>query len=476
MYNDSAQSGKYFYRTDVSNIEPHTSSETFTSSWRAPITPGKYTITISIDHFNSVAEDDGGEENNIIQIEFNVFGLLEPPELELTRIPNTPDMKLSWDPVENASFYQIFGGMDPYNFDLERPLTTTDREHWTDINAIESAYHYFYTIRCLDERGWSGPTGTIIGFYSLQFTRGYNSFSVPLQPFFISNASWYAEEMFSEDFETIYEYNIDHGRWIGHPRFLPPGMDDFKVLPGKSYMIYSSRDFNYTFTGRPETHLRFVESVAGDSWMAGDPGDGSFMQSLRLSLRQSGVLLQWNDVAAGEEPGEGLKYYEIYRTSDRDSLEIPTGGPLNDPDNFTELLTTTRLNRFIDSSALKLLQDGNDDTELSELHYVVVPVNELDRRGSSTYSVSITMKELRVGYNPFGYTLLGDPGTSAFEFIGSTRGHEIDTVYYYDREYQAWIGHPGFLPEFRDNPEMVMGEGYMVFIMADTDRYIYFNT
>jgi hypothetical protein len=492
MYNHSDTGGGFFYRENVKEIQPESISPIYNAKWRAPLQEGQYIIGIRIDHFDVIEEYGDGEKNNFIRISMNVFDLIEPPEPELEINEFRNDALITWDSAEGAELYQIFGGPKPGELDLENPLAESDLNSWRHLGALFDYKEYYYCIIALDEHGWAGPTSSIIGFYTKQFQRGYNSFSLPLEPFYDHKVSWYVDNMLELDYETIFYYDEYQQKWLGHPKFYPSKIDNFEMKMGKSYTLLSGRDFDFTFTGRPEALLRFVSGIPDDEWLGGAVSDKLYRNGLKLSVRESGVMLEWYKPVDTGDGGSELEYFEVYRQTKRGAIKVSTSGSAANIESTLEQLTTTRLTRFIDSGANKyiksnigssegMINEPVDETsnlfgytsEHRELHYLVIPVDELGRRGGSTYGRSISIMELRNGLNTYGITFIDTALSDVDNNIKEIGINDADTLYYFNNDHNRWIGHPRYLPYVRDNPEMKQGEGYLIFILTEYPRFVY---
>lgn len=487
-FNITDPEGKYFFRTVIDNLEADTVSQSFTTTWQAPLEPGSYPVIIFIDNQNVIPEETLGEKNNIINIIFYVFDLPGAPDPALEVDKDKNDAVLAWDPVENAVKYRIFASLEPDEFDFKHPIAEVSTTLYRHTSATQVYQKYFYCIQAADEHGWFGPTGAVVGFYTKHFFEGYNTFSLPLEPFQVNRVSLYNDEMLEFDHEAIYYYNEELQQWMGHPKFLSNRIDNFELVMGKSYMLYSARDFDYTFTGRPETMIRFIQGPAGSELPGGDPGENDFRHSLKLSTRETGVFLEWSAIDTGENPGGQVKYYELYRKTERGGLDLNSSEDEDQSLPDLILISTTRITKFLDSEAFDLIERqrstgladreklnaaADDVVSPWECHYIVIPISGLGLRGGSTYSASISIHELRTGYNSFGFSLIDSSRSSVFDFINSVGTMETDTLYYYDKSIENWLGHPGFLPDFRDNPIMQTGEGYLIFMLAETQKFYY---
>jgi len=427
-----------FFNVSVGVMPPSGLSLVYIANWTAPLIPGSYNITFFADSDGSIAESD--ELNNIITIEFRVFALPEPPD-PIVGVDGD-DIVLEWSAVPEASSYKVYGGESPEEIDFAATISgIIVGTAWEHTDGNRNHKEYYYIIRSVDIRGWEGPSSDIIGKYTKAFPRGYSTFSLPLEPFETNRISWYTTDMPLSDADTIYRYDYSYQRWIGHPKLLPEGVDDFDLVMGEGYMIFAKEPFNYAFTGRPGTTIRYASGMSQDPRIG---TEGAFRASLSLEKVSNGIKLSWStpqDVDLGTlfQPYETAASYNIYRARDRDGFK------------FANPYASTTDTSYIDENA-----DGN------EYYYMVVPVNAFGREGSSTYSAGIIIKSYSKGYSSFGLDLKMEDPEQAGWFIAE--GEIVDTLYYYDVFKQMWIGHPKLLPESIDNPLIGVSEGHMVFV------------
>jgi len=463
-YNTSALTSSYFEQflyEPIRSLSPLNVSARYLSNWTAPLVPGVHNVILSIDSTDVIPEGLNleSENNNRVGIEFTVYELLPPPAPELD--DDGEDVVITWKEVQDAEYYYIYGGPTPQTIDFTDPLDKCYSNNWTHDLCLAEFTEYYYIIRSIDVRDWAGYSSNIIGFNTFEFQKGYNSFSLPLEPFNTRSAHWYADDMFPSQMYAgnIYKYDTSQQKWIGHPRELPEGLNDFSLIVGETYMLYTDKDMRYTFTGRPGTNICYVDGIKDDVRI----GTGAeFRTSLKLTAGANGVILDWkpaNDVSRFEK----VDHYNIYRSTARYSHD--SGNPIKNTSFGTPQKTS--------------YTDLSINYEEGEYYYTVVPVNQFGREGSSTYSVGIIIKSCARGYNGFALPLRLTTNINYYPEDGNIYGskeeypNEIETIYYYNCSKQRWIGEPRLLPEVIKNIQAIDHRGYLIYVSADNFKFIF---
>ncbi|UCE73380.1 MAG: hypothetical protein JSV56_10145, partial [Methanomassiliicoccales archaeon] len=275
-------------------------------------------------------------------------------------------------------------------------------------------------------------TSNIAGKVTMIFEKGYNTFSLPLEPYGNIRASQFlSHNVFTKESDTVYRYDTRFQQWMGHPKFLPSSMDDFTLKMGEGYMLFiAESQVIYTFTGTTGTSVRYMEGV-GD--------EPEFRNSLKVGMEGNQVELSWTSAV-------GASGYVIYRATARMGIESLTDYEIEPVAKVTGQVVT-----WTDSEALG-----------DEYYYMVVA--ELNgREYSGTYALGLATNSLNAEYSSFSFALEPRPKQTIASFTRESLFVDSDTIYYYDRNTRDWQGHPRFLPENINTGNVVMGEGYMIF-------------
>ncbi|MCK5559861.1 MAG: hypothetical protein KAJ51_04685, partial [Thermoplasmata archaeon] len=255
-----------FLHKSVKSSSPQNLSANYISNWTAPLTPGIYILNLFVDSTDLIPEGIAleYENNNKIELEFFVHELPLPPSPELD--VSDEDVEIYWDDTSEVEYYNVYGGQTPDTIDFNLELGKTSKNYWAHGAWLDEYDEYYYVVRSIGKYEWMGTTSDIIGFKTIKFQRGYNTFSLPLEPFTAQSADWYLDEMFKSKSESgdIYKYDTTQQKWVGHPKGLPVGINDFNLLVGRTYMLYTSKDIEYTFVGRPGTTIKYIDGIEAD--------------------------------------------------------------------------------------------------------------------------------------------------------------------------------------------------------------------
>ncbi|UCE36881.1 MAG: hypothetical protein JSW00_15450 [Thermoplasmata archaeon] len=400
--------------------------------------------------------DNLGLDGPIGSTEYYIEGDVAPPlPPVLTLRVSGDDIVLEWVPSpdeqsQDIHHYLIYRSTTKTGFDFSSPWVDTSgflvngvdpidgktiplRTTWNDTGAVIGAPEYYYTIRGVDDRNNTGYPSNIVGKVTMTFDKGYNTFSLPLEPFETITASEMLEhEVFGES-DTIYRYDSGSQKWKGRPKFLPSFMDNFQLVMGDGYMLYIvENNVQYTFVGSTATAIRYA------------PGAGSelvFRDSLIVEIQGSDVALKW-------DTSPNATGYNIYRA------EVRMGnGSLTD--------------YSIEPIAEGLPQDATSwtDTEATgyEYYYLVVALDDMGEQGS-TYAVGFRTYEFKEGYNLFSFELNPRPASTVSMFTTNWFSSDSNMFYYYDRMAGYWVGHPRILPDHINNADVSVGSAYIVYI------------
>jgi hypothetical protein len=321
-----------------------------------------------------------------------------------------------------------------------RPL----RFSWNDTEALDDDSDFtelYYTIRAVDNRGNIGYTSNFAGWVTLTFERGYNAFSLPLEPFGdYSASSMIGDSRFTDDRDTIYRYDVENQQWMGHAKDMPSDIDDFTLEMDESYMIYiAENEISFTFAGAPGTSIRFIKGMGEDK---------DFRDSLTITMVDDDVVLSWD--AQGATGADGFAIYKVNNRYGEGSLTDYEQEPIETEPDTTSTWT-------------------DENPSLGEYYYIVVArSNGQDQ--SSTYAIGVRIVELYGDYQSFSFTLEPKPDKSVGSFANEQLQNDRDTLYYHDREASAWQGHPKLLPENINTGNVVMGNGYFVFTPGESTK------
>jgi hypothetical protein len=435
---------------EITSLQPgQVLSSGLQATWLAPMAVGTYNVTVKIDLEEEIAELK--ETNNIVMFTFIVEDYPEPPVPTLSTDGN--DIKLSWidSPTENRGYYLIYRSETKTGFDFSIPYFNTSTQmfplsnEWMDENGNEDAPELYFCLRTVNVHGWAGYTSLTVGKYTKTFSPGYDTFSLPLEPFEQVSTSGFIEGLKKpqasstpqiDEMTTVYRFDVDTQQWLGHPKFLPINIDNFELEFGKGYMFYTPDEVEYTFTGYPGSMIRYIDIL---------PTTEQFRVNVGMDFGiYYHLSLAWPEV-------EGATQYYIYNSSTRTGFDYST--PL--------IITNTTYYWHISPS------------DALERYYTIVPVDKYGRFGSSTYCVGVTNMSFRSEYDTFGLKVEPDYFVYTVSAImDEFYKNDIDTIYYYDDSLQIWQGHPRFLPQNIDDFEIVAGDAYVTYVYQGELRFM----
>lgn len=419
--------------------------------WEEP--PGSGTI---------LKDDYQGWDVVTVCIDVVVLELPSPPSPWLDADDETGKITIMWDNVtgEEVEKYHIYWAESPEELDFSEPQANVtasgDKISYDHEDGIEAAKELYYVIRSVDIGAKEGASSDIVGKFTMEIPQGYSTFSLPLEPFGLDpcggathRVSCYLEDMDLDQDDVIFSYDASHQKWIPHPRFLPAGVSDFELSMGETYTVYSREGkAHYTFVGRPGTTIRYLSSV--DDPRIG--ADEEFRGSLRAEEDGNDIILTWDwkdewNVSVAESLGG----FNIYRTESRGGFDFSKPYA-----NLTGYQLTW----------------ADENAAGDEHYYMVIPVNENDREGSSTLAIGV--KRVAYGKEHSGFALYLKPlehkAISSYLIDFNLANEEIiGTIFFFDDATQSWVPHPAFLPKGVADPKVALGDGNMIYLLKSKE-------
>ncbi|MCK5291228.1 MAG: hypothetical protein KAR39_04320 [Thermoplasmata archaeon] len=441
---ESTTPGSAFYRGTVSPLGTLERSPLHQRIWTAPLTPGTIQIVIKVDYWDSLAEV--SEANNYYSIEFIVEAPPPPPLPPTnltTEVVNGDDIRLSWTTLNDTSVdhYLIYRSTDQRGFDFSAPIYDTSSEanpqrtNWTDVDAANPSApaEYYYVVRAVNAFGMKSATSNTAGKWTKAFSPGLNAFSIPLEPYYARNISWYADVI--PNVERI-RWMDPTGHWITHLETMDEGTRDTPIEMGRGYEIFLTPQTFFTFNGYPASMIRFQEGL-GDTI--------NYRTGLSAQTIGSDVILNWY-------PATGATQYRIFRSEKRNGLH---DSPLQPVDTVPAIQTT-----WTDLGVLS--GEG-------ERYYIVIPVDSLGELGSGTYGVGVFTKEYLSGSDTFALPLK------------PLEGHSLDWYCDYIQNVvgiasmlnEMWKYHAKEMPQGVYDIDVLQGEGYQISIDGPSSKFTF---
>jgi hypothetical protein len=322
---------------------------------------------------------------------------------------------------------------------LGPPFTVKDRTTWNDTTASSSS-EYYYVVRTVNSMGVVSYTSNTVGKYDRFFPDKTSSFSLPLEPSYGMNVSWYIEKIGSSPFDHIKWRDPATQTWVTHYYSDGDGVNDSLMKVGEGYEIGLANSTTYTFVGKPACSIRSLEGEM--------PRPGNFS----LNVTAGDVFLSWDKVP-------GAYHYIIYRATTREGL------------NSRMLSLAAETTSF----GLNAWTDPDPQTNIggNEFYYAVGAVNSssIHTTFNTTYSIGVW-----IGSYPAGYSSLGLP-LKTFDSDIKTVDEYCDDILntvginHYDEGEGRWIWHRYNMPMGVYDDVMRYTYGYQISTSANTEYY-----
>lgn len=375
-----------------------------------------------------------------------------PPLLRIDLAPGggeTGNIILDWDPpiYPDIDHYLIYMAPTRTGFDFSTPwVNTTDpilgedpvdglvidtRTTWNDTSASLDQERY-YVIRTVTSQGKISMTSNTVGKYTKSLPSGVSTFSLPLEPCYPHNVSYYINHIGSDPTDYIKWMNSTH-QYVKHNYPGQDNVNDAEVVVGDGYEIGLLVAKDYTFCGMPASSIRYMEG--------GLPAPTNFDISLDFPGQ---ITLSWDEVI-------GADRYLIYRASSREGLN------------------EVGLNYLAEQVATPGVNTHTTSISLGEEYYYIV--GALDPTGTvaynTTYAIGVWYAEYDAGYDtiaqPMQPFVTKDLYTLCYE-IPDTWG-----MNYYDTTEQRWVWHKTIMPDDIYDSPLTYTEGFWISTQAQTE-------
>jgi hypothetical protein len=355
----------------------------------------------------------------------------------ITNITTEPQgVNITWDPVSNAEYYEIYGGTDQTSLNLDSAdvldTVLAPQTWWIDIDNLPLYSEYYYVVRAVDtdmNPYTTSSTSNTGGYYKRDFISGLNTFSLPLEPFGDYDTEWYTLNM---NADYIRYMDPSTSTWITHNK-SDGNFNNIQLNLGEGYEVKFTDPTTYVFTGMPAAMISHTQGPFVGFDFKSNAG-------LSASVNPDGdVTLTWEGLTNMDTDD----VYRIYRSTTRDGFH--TGSA-----NLAATLTYG-LESWVDFG----IAQSN-----TQFYYMVVPENETGTAGASTYSIGVWTQEYILGYDTFGFPLKLDNYPAADWFcdnIPNTIG-----INYFINSQQRWSWHSTEMTEGAFDPILEFGLGYQI--------------
>ncbi|UCG68941.1 MAG: VWA domain-containing protein, partial [Thermoplasmata archaeon] len=384
-----------------------------------------------------------------------------PPKLSIDILPNKDDIYLNWEkPLSPGTYhYWIYKAQSPTGFDFSSPWIDTsfhidpldpsgvavgDRLTWNHTGAADPTHgnysvtgQWYYCARAVNSLGQRSSTSRTVGAWTKIFPAGNASFSLPLEPLSVNNTEFYAQDM---NARFIKYMNPGTHKWVQHDRGEAGDIVDLEV--GKGYETDFTSQTRYTFLGFPGAMIRyrsgpfvgFDYSTEADSLIASvDPGSGD-------------VTLSWTQPSGMD----GNDNYNVYRSTTRDGFDDGLAVPLGSTPYGSEF--------WLDSGAAFLA---------GQYYYMIIPTNETNAEGASTYSIGVWTADIADQYDTISVPL-APLSLEKADYYCENIDNTLGINYFIYSTYPRWGWHSTRMASGAYDPWMVMGEAYQISTSATT--------
>jgi len=380
-----------------------------------------------------------------------------PPFLYINMSFDGSDVILYWNPPSTPSIdhYLIYRSTSQIDFDFNSVWVNTSADNesgeptpiplrtmWNDTKAAlpgDPNYEkeYYYIIRAVNILGEISDTSRTVGKWTKTFPQGVSTFSLPLELLSSFDTEWYTSNMNADYIKYI---NTTTHIWMQH-NFGDGTKNNTQMKLGEGYEVKFNSQTNYTFTGMPGAMIRNNDI----GFLGFDPGSDSKNLTASVNTVTGNITLNWTKPSSVGNNDQ----YHVLRSTIRDGF---WNG------NYIQLANL--------SFNVLSYTDISNATEGTQYYYIIVPVNETEVEGTSTYSVGVWTEEYLSQYDTFGLPLKLDSNQTAdwyCDIIPDTVG-----INFFNVNAQWWSWHSTRMPEGAFDPDVVMAEGYQISTIAST--------
>jgi hypothetical protein len=164
-------------------------------------------------------------------------------------------VNLSWNPVSDPTFdtfdrYIIYrtttrDGLNLLSLPVHDSTTNTQL---TDMVYLNEGTHFYYMVAAVAAGDIIGYNSTYsIGVWFTEFSKGYESLGLPLEPFVGNNVDSYCDDIPNTVGMNYFIYS--ESRWCWHATRMPSGAYDPVLEMSEGYQLSTSDELRYAFIG-----------------------------------------------------------------------------------------------------------------------------------------------------------------------------------------------------------------------------------
>jgi hypothetical protein len=372
-----------------------------------------------------------------------------PPELRI--IYDGTKVVLDWtQPTSpDVHHYLIYKSSTRDGFDFSSYWVDTNvsldggvfpkRTMWNDSTPLSP--ECYYIVRTVNSDGLLSYTSNTVGKYEKAIPAGGSTFSLPLEPSYSRNVSWYIQQIGSQPTDYIKWCDPGTQTWVTHYYSDGVGVNDDVMRVGQGYEIYLANPITYTFWGKPACSVRYLEGML--------PQPTNYQLTVDASHN---VHLSWNPVG-------GADHYVIYRATSREEL------------NYYSLM-------FAAETSGLTWTDNDPSTNIGgvDFYYAVGAVNSssVHTTYNTTYAIGVWVGDYAAGYHAVGLPL------RTFDFDTKTLDEYCDDIpntvgmNYFIQSSQRWGWHRYNMPMGVYDEVMGYSSGYQLSVHTAA-KYSYYG-
>ncbi len=373
---------------------------------------------------------------------------------ELTAKAVGADIVLSWRRSPMADSYFLYVADSQTEFDFSSHVDVGNVTSWTIPGAAATPGTKYYVMRAHNSTlNRSSATSNTAGKWTYEFPAGMSTFSLPLSPYpwvNYSSVGWVSNlSAFSSSTGALSVSYLEDGKWLSVPG---DGDPDRAMILGEGYSVSFSAPTAFTFTGLPASMIDFGE---WPPYPLGGFDPATTAREITATIKGSDVVIEWSEIA-GFEPPNGT--YQVYYSMTPEGLRGYPG-----TDYF--LLATVPATGLPRATAVHTdaLATG------AQWYYLVVPVRDVNWRGSSTYSVGVMSIVYSWGSDTFALPLKPVENNSLdwyCDAIPDVAGMAYST-------FGEWKYHAKEMPQGVYDVDVLQGEGYQISIDGPSSKFTF---
>ncbi len=373
---------------------------------------------------------------------------------ELTAKAVGADIVLTWRQSPMADSYLLYIADRQTEFDFSQHIKIGNVTSWTIPGAASASGTKYYVMRSHNSTlNRSSATGNTAGKWTHEFPAGTSTFSLPLSPYpwvNYSSVDWVGNlSAFSSSTGALSASYLGKGNWLSVPG---DGNPDRTMILGEGYSVSFSASTNFTFTGLPASMIDYGE---WPPYPLGGFDPATTARDITATTIGNDVVIEWSEIP-GFEPPNGT--YQIYCSK-------TPGGLRGYPGVDYFLLDTVPATGLPSASAVHT----NALLSSAQWYYLVVPVRDVNWRGSSTYSIGVITVVYEEGSDTFALPLMPIYDHTLDWYCDAIP--DVAGMAYMIHE--LWKYHAKEMPQGVYDVDVLQGEGYQISTVGPSSKFTF---